>query len=161
MNVFLKSGAYGAMTIANEFITCSQNQKEQLSRQKLQKLVYLAHAYHLVRHEVPLICEQIEAWKYDPVVHELYTVLKSSTSAHVERCIDLARPQRVDARDIEVLDIIREVWDNYDDYAYMDLVPLDQEPKSKRSSGFSSFKRNPPLADWVIREHFSQILAAS
>ena len=43
---------------------------------KLIKLVYISHGYHLAIIGAPLFYEQVEAWKYGPVVREIYYAVK-------------------------------------------------------------------------------------
>ena len=44
-----------------------------VSNLELQKILYLAHMFHLGEHEgAPLISENFEAWEYGPVVPSLY-----------------------------------------------------------------------------------------
>ena len=160
MTEILKNGKYSALTIANEFILRAKKDGAKLTRQKLHTLIYLSHARHLVLHERPLIYEAIEAWKYDPIILELYRVLKAIPSTTIESCIVGAQPQEVDPRDLEIVEIINNIWASYETYAYIDLLPALQEPKQKRSNGFSSFnKKSPVVADWLIRSHFSEVFA--
>lgn len=43
-----------------------------LSNLEMQKLLYLAHMFHLGKHGTPLVSGQFEAWDYGPVHPELY-----------------------------------------------------------------------------------------
>ena len=43
-----------------------------VSNLALQKLLYIAHMYHLGRHNEPLIDDYFEAWMYGPVEPSLY-----------------------------------------------------------------------------------------
>jgi len=43
-----------------------------LSNLELQKILYLAHMFHLGRHGKPLVRETFEAWDYGPVQPALY-----------------------------------------------------------------------------------------
>ena len=43
---------------------------------KLIKLAYISHGYHLAIIGDPLFYEQVEAWKYGPVVREIYYAVK-------------------------------------------------------------------------------------
>lgn len=43
---------------------------------KLQKMLYLAHMFHLGSNGMPLINEEFEAWDYGPVVPSLYHKVK-------------------------------------------------------------------------------------
>lgn len=157
MTEMLKTGKYSALTIANEFIVRAQKEQQTLSRNKLHNLVYLAHAHHLVLHERPLIYEAIEAWQYQPIIHELYRILKPMPQTEIDARLEAARPKQIDSRDFEITHIISEIWSNYETYAYTDLLPALQEPTQKRKSGFSNFQKSPVVADWLIRAHFSEV----
>lgn len=47
-----------------------------LSNLQLQKIVYLAHMFHLGRNGSPLVSGQFEAWDYGPVHPDLYHRVK-------------------------------------------------------------------------------------
>lgn len=55
-----------------------------LSNLKLQKLLYLAHMFHLGTARKPLVSGHFEAWDYGPVHPELYHKAKIFGSAPVE-----------------------------------------------------------------------------
>lgn len=56
-----------------------------LSNLKLQKLIYLAHMFHMGRHDgEPLVHGSFEAWDYGPVHPELYHKAKVYGSAPVK-----------------------------------------------------------------------------
>jgi uncharacterized phage-associated protein len=63
-------------TIANCFIELARKDERQLTPMQLLKLVFLAHGWMLGKHGRPLINDQIEAWKYGPVIPKLYTKLR-------------------------------------------------------------------------------------
>ena len=50
---------------------------------KMQKLVYLAHGWHLAIHDRPLISENFEAWPYGPVEEDLYHIFKPYRDAPI------------------------------------------------------------------------------
>ncbi|QZN99150.1 Panacea domain-containing protein [Chenggangzhangella methanolivorans] len=54
-----------------------------LSNLEIQKILYLAHMYHLGRTGQPLINEAFEAWDYGPVVPEVYGRAKGTGSAPI------------------------------------------------------------------------------
>ncbi len=47
-----------------------------ISHLKLQKLIYYCQAYHLAIRDTPLFEEELEAWKYGPVVKSIYNIYK-------------------------------------------------------------------------------------
>lgn len=54
-----------------------------LTNLELQKLLYIAHMFHLGRTSEPLIREHFEAWDYGPVVPSLYHKAKVFGSSKV------------------------------------------------------------------------------
>jgi len=67
-----KSLPYSSQAIANEILTQAKDKGISITHLQLQKLVYLAHALHVVIKKEPLISENIKAWKYGPVISSLY-----------------------------------------------------------------------------------------
>lgn len=55
-----------------------------LSNLQLQKLIYIAHMFHLGKTGEPLIREEFEAWDYGPVQPDLYHTAKIYGSAPVK-----------------------------------------------------------------------------
>ena len=76
--------AHFAARIANEFVLRGLNDSVTVDPLKVQKLVYFAHGWHLAFLSQPFILEDVEAWKYGPVVPELYRDFKKFGS--VPRC---------------------------------------------------------------------------
>jgi len=58
--------------IANYIIANSKP----LTSLQINKLVFFSHAWFLGMHEKPLIAEDVEAWKYGPVIPSIYHVFK-------------------------------------------------------------------------------------
>ncbi len=56
----------------------------QISNLSLQKLLYIAHMFHLGQHGTPLIDGTFEAWDYGPVQPNLYHKVKVFGSAPVQ-----------------------------------------------------------------------------
>ncbi|MEP0313238.1 type II toxin-antitoxin system antitoxin SocA domain-containing protein [Hyphomonas sp.] len=73
--------AIGALTAARELGAAAD---WRLSNLALQKILYLAHMFHLGRHSEPLIHEHFEAWDYGPVVPEVYRRARAFGSGPVQ-----------------------------------------------------------------------------
>ncbi|CAM3425237.1 Panacea domain-containing protein [Helicobacter labetoulli] len=69
-----------ALEVARYFITLNKEQcldeLIDLSKLKLQKLLYYAQGYYTAMFNKPLFEENIEAWEHGPVVREIYDALK-------------------------------------------------------------------------------------
>jgi uncharacterized phage-associated protein len=68
--------AYDARTVANEFLRVARGSGRSLTNMQLQKLVYIAHGYTLAILHDPLIRQTVEAWRYGPVIKDLYKTLQ-------------------------------------------------------------------------------------
>jgi uncharacterized phage-associated protein len=64
--------SYPASIIAAIFVKRAIKEHNFLTQMKLQKLVYIAHGYHLAKYGAPLINDQVQAWKFGPVVPVIY-----------------------------------------------------------------------------------------
>jgi len=68
---------FPSKTIANNFLQWDfRDGAASITPMKLQKLVYMAHGWHLAVHDAPLIQEKFEAWPYGPVEDTLYHTFK-------------------------------------------------------------------------------------
>lgn len=66
-----------ANQISNYLISLTQNNPEEnLTNMKLQKILYYLQGYHLAIYDEELFEDEIEAWKYGPVVSQEYHTYK-------------------------------------------------------------------------------------
>ena len=72
-----------ALSVANELIRLSQESKKPLTPMQLIKMIYIAHGWMLGIYKRPLIHNRIEAWKYNPVIPDLYQSLKRYGSGYI------------------------------------------------------------------------------
>jgi len=120
--------AYDAKVVANYFLDLAEHDQIPVGPLKLQKLVYLAHGWYLVFFGKPLIENEIEAWRYGPVVPSLYTAFKRfGASAITEKAVVPGnRPTLAeDARQL-----IEQVWNKYKKFSASQLSTLTHEPGS-------------------------------
>ncbi|RYG50877.1 MAG: DUF4065 domain-containing protein, partial [Chitinophagaceae bacterium] len=66
--------AHSASLVAVAMLKKAMDQKIYVTQHQLQRMLYFAHGCHLVRHNIPLIEEQFEAWKLGPVVPQLFRI---------------------------------------------------------------------------------------
>jgi len=75
-----------------------------LTNLELQKLIYLAHMFHLGQHGEPLIKEHFEAWDYGPVQPDLYHHIKVYGSSKVKSMFHLGESVKDDSTEGIILD---------------------------------------------------------
>lgn len=123
------SHTQSALNIANYFIYKSWETGDELTPMKLIKMVYIAHGWHLVAYNEPLINEAVEAWKYGPVISNLYQKVKRYRSSRITSYIEASDEgekytPRIKEHD-EVLKLfLDKVWDAYSKYNGLQLSTL-------------------------------------
>lgn len=97
--------AVPTIAVANYFIGKGQAEGVPITPMKLLKLVYIAHGWHLGLSNQPLIAEDVQAWKFGPVVDSVYQDFKHYGAGDISRQ--------------------KAVWDNDGEYR----IPSIQDPK--------------------------------
>lgn len=87
---------------------------------KLLKIVYIAHGWMLGLHDKPLISEDVEAWKYGPVIPELYRDTRNFRREHIT---EMSSEYHVDLNSNEQ-SIINQTFDGYAGYTANQLIRL-------------------------------------
>ena len=68
-----KIKGHDSRAVANLFVERADIHQRPLDIMQLNKLVYLAHGWRLGRSEGrPLICHEVLAWRYGPVIRQVY-----------------------------------------------------------------------------------------
>ena len=99
---------YDARQIANWFIRRAHRDKRVLSIASIMKLTYIAHGQYLSQRGAPLFSNEIQAWKYGPVIMDVYEGLEHQdleTLAPISGFSDITDPS-----DNELLE---QVWVEY------------------------------------------------
>ena len=113
------------------------------------KLTYLAHGWMLGYYNRPLIKEPIEAWRYGPVIADLYHKYKSFGSDN----IDVETIDRSKVLDDNQNNVIEVVNNSYIEYTALDLSALTHEYNSpwdrvQRANGFNCIIPNIIIQDY-------------
>ena len=64
-----------ALTLANYILKKAQEQGISVTNSKLQKILYYVQGYYMARFNHPLFPDEIQAWKFGPVVPNVYLSL--------------------------------------------------------------------------------------
>ncbi|ENV3697899.1 Panacea domain-containing protein [Vibrio cholerae] len=67
---------YDALDVAYKMLQLAKGKGIALSNLQLQKLVYISHGYMLGWKSKELVRDEIQAWKYGPVIHSIYNQFK-------------------------------------------------------------------------------------
>jgi uncharacterized phage-associated protein len=126
------SPPYPAVAVANFFIEAALDDPEvdPLTQMKLQKLVYIAHGWHLALRGKHLIKEPVEAWRFGPVVRDLYSRAREYGSKPIESLLDGSRTRTepelttIPSSDRDSRDFLRRVWRSYKTFTAVELSAM-------------------------------------
>jgi uncharacterized phage-associated protein len=135
---------YDARAVANAMLGFAEAEGLRLTNLKLQKLLYLAHGYSLVREGRPLVKGGFEAWAYGPVSRTAYNAFKKYDDLPITeraRRFDPVMQQHFEI-DVEIeqpaVFIIEEVVRYYGSWHEFDLVEFTHRPWSPWDSTVKS-----------------------
>lgn len=97
-----------------------QELHEDITHLKLQKLLYFAQAAHLAAHGAPLFSDEIQAWKFGPVVPTVYQIFRDFESRHIPS-------EEGHDCDEQVEVFLKEVWKTFAKYSASELVHLSHK----------------------------------
>lgn len=163
---------YDAKAIANEFLDIAQRHGESLTPMKLQKLVYFAHGWNLGINDSPLINEEVEAWRYGPVIPSLYQEFKAFGGSPIEGRatsgypLKVARLENTTGNDhAYTRRLLDWVWRKYGAFTPAQLSSMTHAPETPWKKAWDSMGKyylyGVDINRNDIKEHFAAQLAKS
>lgn len=154
-----------ALQAANTFIKLANDMEQPLDQLKLQKLLYLAQGVSLAAFDEPLFLEDIEAWRYGPVVPIVY---RASKVYGRDPIIDpltpaFGKPPAAVAGNCNEADVIGHTLKAYGHYTGVQLIALTHDrdlPEGRPwAETFSSANpyQNPVIPVDLMRESFKAL----
>ena len=172
--------SYGALAIANYFLERARLLGESLDQLKVEELVYLANGEHIATKGEPLIDEQVEAWRYGPVIPSLHHAFHPPGDPPVDVPASYLIPPglgetspdaieevvpTIDTATAPDHDFVRalldRVWQIYGRYTGIELSNMTHEPGSpwdqvnKKYGGHIPKHTDIPVE--LIRKHFLEL----
>lgn len=146
---------YSAESVANAFLDLARSSGKFLTDMQLQKLVYIAHGYSLAKLRQPLFHNNIHAFKWGPVIPNLYKTLQQYGAGEVSDYISTNEPPI--AKDSSEMEIIKEVWQDYGELSGLELSALTHRTGTPWSE---TWRKNPfgVISDELIAEYYRQDL---
>lgn len=142
---------YDARQIANWFVNRAKKENRQMSIMQLLKLVYIAHGWHLEMRKSPLIANKIEAWKYGPVIPDVYRAFRSQG-------VNVTTPVPDHSTEIAPSDahLLEQIYSLYGNMPALRLSDITHEAGSPwdvatRNSGYFA-----PISDDLIQAHYEE-----
>lgn len=121
---------FPAVVVANYFVQQGKADKKNIDLLKLVKLVYIAHGWHLGLYGLDgqLIREDVEAWKYGPVVRSVYDSFKGGgkrTITHIVTTGMIEEMRRIeDLAGEDTIQFLEKIWKFYREFSGGELSQL-------------------------------------
>lgn len=117
-------------SVANQFIQRAIDAGKPTTPLQVQKLVFLAHGWMLGLHDRPLIDEDLEVWRYGPVIASIYHCLSHYRKNPVLEPIRLHEDddQPFDAAETNMIDDVFKLYGGYTGVQLSSLTHVEGSP---------------------------------
>lgn len=119
---------------------------------KLNKMVYLSHAYMLIVFDKPLLDEPVWAWQNGPFIKELYKKIRKFRDKPVTKIIN----KKFINLSSDEISTIKMIISAYNQYSAVELANLTQHIPSPWSCIWFSNENNTIIPDILIYEHYRE-----
>lgn len=149
--------------IANFFIKkANEERANDLTPMKLLKLVYIAHGWSLGLLGKPLFNEEVEAWKFGPVIPALYHSVKAFGKSQVDRELMTHPFMADDCKEIKkdsIEDVLlNKVWEAYGHLSGVQLSSITHKPGSPWEKTWDNKAlRGLIIPTTAIQEHYESL----
>ena len=172
---------YSAKAIANYFFELSEKEGRPITPLKMQKLVYIAHGWHLGITREPLVDDEYpEAWEFGPVFPSIYHEFKHFKGNPIQEpaqemiltepielwdwdwdSLDTETPS-IDKKDKEIRVFLENIWKSYGKYSARKLSAMSHgkgTPWSQTREKVGSVQ-NAPIEEDIIRDFYEKRVQA-
>ena len=148
---------HDARAVANVLIRSGIDRAKPRDPLQLIKLTYLCHGWMLGLYRRPLSAQPVEAWKYGPVIPDVYHGLKHYGSKPVNVVQDFLGSN---FDELEA-DLIQQVFDAYSDFSGVQLSRLTHARGTPWHQVWHRTGRNAIIPDNLIEEYFVELADSS
>jgi uncharacterized phage-associated protein len=143
---------HDARAIANRLIELANEDGNQLTIMQVIKLVYFCHAWMLGLYERPLIEQPVEAWRYGPVIRDVYDSFKNYRGKPIK---PKARVPAADLNDDEQ-DLINQVYRKYGHLSGIRLSELTHEDGTPWHQVWRRNRQDSIIPRRIMEQYYSE-----
>lgn len=145
---------YNVITIADAILKIAKEAGRSLTPMQLMKLVYIAHGWSLGLGRGDLFQDRIEAWKYGPVIPDLYHATKVWGRAGIpfDRIVGKIEVDK------DTEKFLREVFGKYGNMNGITLSNLTHKSDTPWDQVYREGVFNIEIPDSVIEAHYKKLL---
>ncbi|ALM83123.1 Panacea domain-containing protein [Bordetella sp. N] len=146
-----------ALQLGSELVRRSAARNQTVTNLAVQKLAYFAHGWHLALLDRPLVDSAFEAWRYGPVLPQLYHAYKAFGNNPIPPSHALVASQPGAALDDVSSALVERVLELYGSQTTKRLVELSHDPKGPWMPAYSDVNVSSTLGDAAIRDYFRSL----
>ena len=144
------------VVVANYFIETAIEEENLIDLLKVNKLVHLAHGWHLGIKGKALIREEVEAWKYGPVVRIVYDVFKGYSKYTITKQATTRFSKEMKEigglADPETIQFLKSIWNYYRDWSDWQLSASAHEEKTPWHETWNDAEKKDPFEAVTLKE---------
>ncbi len=147
---------YTSFDIAKKILELARKEGKGVDTMKLIKLVYITHGWYLGFNDRPLITDEIQAWKYGPVIPLLYEVVRRFGAGTVDsELIDLYSDKELDPKTAE---FVENIWNVYKEMSGLELSARTHKEGSAWSNTYEEGIMNTIINNEAIQAHYKAMI---
>ena len=146
--------SHDAKAVANKLLDLAEENDNELTQLELLKLLYYCNGWMWGIHDEPLFRQPVKAWKYGPVVVDVYEAIKHNGSDHISGRLDADS----DNFTPEEKNIIEQVYRKYGLRGPVTLVRYTHSPNGPWYNVWNGGGEYQTIPDAVMQEYFKTLL---
>ena len=147
--------SYSAITIADQMLRIAKSKGQRLTPLQLMKLVYIAHGWSFPIRGADLFENRIEAWKYGPVIPDLYHATKRFGREPI--ALDLVGNPDEAVVDAATKSFLESVYDAYGHMSGIALSSLTHQSGTPWQQIYRDGAYNLTIPDSLIKDHYNEL----
>ena len=145
---------YSALDIANLYIRLSNDiESDSIDNLKLNKLLFFAQGWFLAKFGKVLFSDDIQAWDYGPVIHDVYHTFKCCGSLPIKEPLESFDENRLSSKE---LDLILDVYRTYGKYTGWALKEMTHKKGSPWDQVYQK-GMNKVISPKTMLEYFKKL----
>lgn len=148
------SAPYNPGTIGNRLIELAAAKGAHLTPMQVIKLAYIAHGWSLALLDRPLLKGRVEAWRYGPVIPDLYRRLNMYGRGPIQGQIKNTIFERGEEIDEQSDRLLTQVYEKYGSLTGIQLSNLTHQLGSPWAETYKP-DENEAIPDEVIKRHYA------
>lgn len=145
--------SHDAREVANYLIQKAIDDGNPLTPIQVLKLTYYCQGWSLARLDEGLVSQPIEAWKYGPVIRDVYFALNHYVDQPIDKPIRGHKP-KFSKEEKELMDKVYRLYGEMNPYELIGLTHLPMSPWSKVWNEHGGTIRNAKIPKNMIKEFF-------